>query len=56
MGVHTQGKLKFSALLKAYDGKYSENSKKITFRINIDVLSVLPGDIYRIICYNIFFL
>ena len=27
-------KLKFSTLLKAPDGKYTENSKKITFRIN----------------------
>ena len=44
-------KLKFSPLLKAYDGKYTENSKK-RFWIHIVLWSVLPGVIYRRICRN----
>ena len=47
-------KLKFSALLKAYDGKYTENSKKLTFLINIVVWSLLPRVIYPSICRNSF--
>ena len=41
--------LKFSALSKPNDGKYTEKSRKITFRINIVVLSVLPGVIYVVV-------
>ena len=52
---YTQREFKFSALLKAYDGNYTENSKKITFRINIIVRAVLPGVIYRSICWNSIF-
>ena len=47
-------KLKFSALLKAYDDKYTENSKK-ELSNNIAVRSVLVGVIYLSICHNSYF-
>ena len=43
-------KLKFGALLEANDAKYTENSKKITFRNNIHIITVLPGVMCRSIC------
>ena len=49
--TQSEFKLKFSALFKTYDRKYSEKSKK-NFRINIVAWSVLPGVIYRSICPN----
>ena len=47
-------KLKLSTLLKAYDVKYPENSKTITFKNNFSVYSAQLLRVSRRICRNSF--
>ena len=50
-------KLKFNAILKAYEGKYTVNSTQTIFlKHHCHIRSVLPGVINHSICRNVFFM